>query len=59
MTIKKRQSTNDDKHPYMVDSKWIDGTLCFWRDNPGMYSKKTILRLEKFVRKLKEKSHKI
>lgn len=54
-----RNSSNDGKHPYLVDSKWIDGTLCFWRDSPGLYSKATIERLEESVRKLKEKTNKI
>lgn len=48
--MKKRQSTNDDRHPYMVTSKWSDGTLAFWRDNM-YYSKQSV---EYFESRLKE-----
>jgi hypothetical protein len=48
--MKKRQSTNDDRHPYMVTSKWSDGTLTFWRDNM-YYSKQSV---EYFESRLKE-----
>lgn len=45
---------SDDKiHPYLHDYKWINGNLCYWRDNPN-YSKETKARLEKWVEDLKK-----
>lgn len=53
-----RNSSNDGKHPYLIDSKWVDGTLCFWRESPGIYSKETIQKFEDGIKKLKEKTNK-
>ena len=36
-----RGSIEGEKHPYMRDSLWINGTLCFWRDRPMMYTKES------------------
>lgn len=53
-----KYSSNDGKHPYLIDSKWVDGTLCFWRESPGMYSKETIQKFEEGIKKLREKANK-
>ena len=52
--MRRKCSKNDDRHPYMNPMKWIDGTLCFWRDNPGMYSKETIKRFESWVQDMRK-----
>lgn len=50
----RKKSANDEKHPYMIPMKWIDGTLCFWRDNPGIYSKETIKKFEDGILAMKK-----
>jgi hypothetical protein len=48
-----KSSSGDNRHPYLNDMNWINGSLCFWRDNPGMYSKETIERFENNIKQLK------
>lgn len=42
---KQKKNYKTKEHPYMVPTNWLDGTLCFWRNNP-MYSQKSVDYLE-------------
>lgn len=38
--------TGEEKHPYLSNHRWLNGKLCYWRNNPN-YSEKTKKKLEK------------
>lgn len=54
MAKKIKNSSNDSKHPYLLTSKWADGTLAFWRKSPSMYSKDAIEYYEQSLKQWKK-----
>ena len=49
-----KYSTKEDLH-YLKNNKWLNGELCYWRDNP-QYSEKTKKELEKRLKEMTKKS---
>ena len=46
---KARGSKEGEKHPYLRAARWADGTLCFWRDRPMLYTQAAHRYFESFV----------
>lgn len=46
---KKHVNPDNNRHPYMQPKNWINGTLCYWRNN-SMYDEKTKQKFEKWVK---------
>lgn len=50
---KKPINPDNNRHPYMQPKNWVDGTLCFWRNNPW-YSDKAKKYYEDWVKQMKK-----
>jgi len=47
----KARDMRDDKDHYLKDYLWIDGTLCYWRNNQN-YSDETKRKLEQRTKEM-------